>query len=124
MSVRIARPLVLPLLVLGAVLLVTAGCGNKGKKSASPPVADTGSPGAKIFASAGCGGCHTLSAADATGKIGPNLDELRPNQERVERQVRSGGNGMPSFAKKLSADQIRQVATFVATSAGAGVSAG
>ena len=124
MIVRFGRPLLLPVLALGFVLLVTAGCGDKGKKSASPASDGSGSPGAKIFASAGCAGCHTLSAADATGKVGPNLDELRPNQERVEKQVRNGGNGMPSFAKKLSADQIRQVATFVATSAGAGVSAG
>lgn len=31
--------------------------------------------GASVFASNGCGSCHTLAAADATGSIGPNLDE-------------------------------------------------
>ena len=39
-----------------------------------------------------------MAAAKATGKVGPNLDDLRPNQQRVEKQVKNGGNGMPSFA--------------------------
>ena len=25
-----------------------------------------------------CAGCHTLSAAGATGTVGPNLDQLKP----------------------------------------------
>src|SRR6266550_503233 len=111
-------------LALFCVALVASGCGSK--KSASSPkgVQGSGSPGAKVFADAGCSGCHTMAAANATGKVGPNLDELRPNQQRVEKQVRSGGNGMPSFASKLSAAQIKAVAGFVATSAGTGVKAG
>ena len=44
-----------------------------------------------------------MEAAGATGKVGPNLDELRPNQGTVAQQVRNGGNGMPSFTGKLSA---------------------
>ncbi len=63
------------------------------------------SPGAKVFADAGCGDCHTLSAVDATGTVGPNLDQLKPEKERVARQVRNGGVGMPSFADKLSASR-------------------
>lgn len=31
--------------------------------------------GATVFASNGCGGCHTLTAASSTGTVGPNLDE-------------------------------------------------
>ncbi len=126
---RISRPVLVPVLVLGAVVLVVgsavllAGCGSKGKKSASPKIEESGSPGAKVFTDAGCGGCHTLSAAGSTGQVGPNLDELRPNEETVARQVRSGGNGMPAFAGKLSAEEIQQVAKFVSTSAG-GVKAG
>ena len=39
--------------------------------------APSGSPeaGKAVFASAGCGGCHTFSAAGSTGATGPNLDE-------------------------------------------------
>jgi mannitol-specific phosphotransferase system IIBC component len=34
--------------------------------------------GKAVFASSGCGGCHTLSAAGSSGNIGPNLFELMP----------------------------------------------
>jgi cytochrome c oxidase subunit 2 len=32
--------------------------------------------GAAVFKNNGCGACHTLTAASATGKIGPDLDKL------------------------------------------------
>ena len=95
--------------VVFAILPLVAGCGGSGTTSSSP--------GAKVFASAGCGGCHTLKAAGSKGQVGPNLDELKPDQSTVERQVRQGGNGMPSFGKKLSSNQIEQVASFVSSSA-------
>lgn len=105
------------------VALLISGCGNK-KTGSTAGTEGAGSPGAKVFADAGCGGCHTMAAAGASGKVGPSLDELRPNQERVEKQVQTGGNGMPSFAGKLSATQIKDVAGFVATAAGTGQAAG
>ncbi|HYX76836.1 MAG TPA: c-type cytochrome, partial [Gaiellaceae bacterium] len=95
------------LVVLGVAALAS-GCG--GGKSAGD------AQGAKVFASAGCGGCHTLSAAKSTGQTGPNLDQLRPSYDAVVRQVSNGGGGMPSFTGKLSTGQIRDVAGFVAAS--------
>ena len=92
--------------VLLAAMLLTAGCGGSGASS---------SPGGKVFASAGCGSCHTLSAAGAKGQVGPNLDELKPDSSTVAHQVKVGGNGMPSFRSRLSSRQIRLVADFVAT---------
>jgi mono/diheme cytochrome c family protein len=74
--------------------------------------------GRSVFASAGCGTCHTLRAAGTSGLIGPNLDSLRPTYAQVRTKVRRGGGGMPSFAGRLSAAQIRDVAAFVATGAG------
>jgi mono/diheme cytochrome c family protein len=118
--VRIARPVLLPALVLLAFALVISGCGNKGEKSSSSDGAAAGSPGGKVFADAGCGNCHTLATAGSSGRVGPNLDELRPNKQRVAQQVRNGGNGMPSFSDKLSPEEIEQVAAFVSTSAGTG----
>jgi mono/diheme cytochrome c family protein len=110
-----------PLAVLFLVTLVaTVGCGGD-DKAADTGLAPTG--GAEVFADAGCGGCHTMNAAGATGKTGPSLDELRPNVERIERQVRNGGGGMPAFEGDLSDDEIREVAEFVATSAGSGEAA-
>jgi mono/diheme cytochrome c family protein len=46
-----------------------------GVPGAAPPKVP-GGPGAQVFASNGCGGCHTLAAANAGGTTGPNLDEV------------------------------------------------
>jgi mono/diheme cytochrome c family protein len=97
---------------LAFALLAASGCG--GKKSESTPSSSL--PGTKVFAGAGCGNCHTLAAVKSNGTIGPNLDQLRPDAQRVERQVRNGGVGMPSFSKKLTEIEISQVAEFVSES--------
>lgn len=76
--------------------------------------------GSAVWQQAGCGGCHTLAAAGATGTVGPNLDALRPSAATVAAQVRSGGGGMPSFAGSLSSTQIDAVAAWVSSSAGGG----
>ncbi len=103
---------------LAFLALAMSGCGGGGSSDGDSD--GGGSPGAKIFADSGCAGCHTMAAAEATGTVGPNLDETKPNKERVAQQVRTGGNGMPAFADKLSAAEIDQVAGFVATAAGTG----
>jgi mono/diheme cytochrome c family protein len=74
--------------------------------------------GKAIFASAGCGGCHTLAAAGSSGTVGPNLDEAKPSLELAIDRVTNGLGGMPSFKGQLSEAQIRAVATFVSENAG------
>ncbi len=74
--------------------------------------------GKQVFASAGCGGCHTLKDAGTSGTVGPNLDQLKPSQARVVTQVTNGGTIMPSFKGKLTAAQIQAVATYVSSVAG------
>jgi len=93
-----------------AIVILAAGCGGGGS---SKNDALAKSPGAHIFKTAGCGGCHMLKAANAKGQVGPNLDELKPDESTVARQVRVGGNGMPSFKERLSDAQISQVADYV-----------
>jgi cytochrome c6 len=78
---------------------------------------DGATTGEGVWEEAGCGNCHTLSAANATGAVGPNLDEARPTAEEAAEQVRSGGDGMPAFEDSLTAEQIDAVARFVAESA-------
>ena len=80
--------------------------------------APTGDPaaGEAVFASAGCGGCHTLEAAGATGTVGPNLDEAKPEQALVIDRVTHGKSVMPSFAGQLSEKQIQDVAAYVVDS--------
>ena len=42
-----------------------------------------GDPGAAVFASAGCGGCHAFTPAGTNGAIGPNLDNLVADAKKV-----------------------------------------
>jgi quinohemoprotein ethanol dehydrogenase len=65
-----------------------------------------------------CSTCHTLAAAGTHGTVGPNLDELEPEQSLVEHQVTNGGGGMPAFGGSLSKEEIVNVATFVSHWAG------
>jgi mono/diheme cytochrome c family protein len=37
-----------------------------------------------------CGVCHTLAAANTNGKVGPNLDELKPPASLVLRTINNG----------------------------------
>jgi cytochrome c6 len=130
------RALIAAAAVLGAVAL--AGCGSQGVTSPTPntiigTIATTanqlpivpathlkGDPakGKPIFASAGCGGCHTLAAANSTGTIGPNLDQLKPNYQTVTSQVTNGGGAMPAFKSRLTVQQIADVSAYVVDSTG------
>jgi mono/diheme cytochrome c family protein len=72
--------------------------------------------GEAVFASAGCGGCHVLEAAGATGNVGPDLDDSKPEHALVVDRVTNGRGGMPSFAGQLDEKQIEDVAAFVVAS--------
>lgn len=88
---------------------------------AAPVFAAGEEPGREVFTSIAqpsCALCHTLQAADATGTVGPSLDEIRPDRQRVIATVRDGIGVMPSFEGKLSDEQIEAVAEFVARTAG------
>jgi cbb3-type cytochrome c oxidase subunit III len=85
-----------------------------------PPPAGGGGgadEGKAIFTS-NCVSCHTLKAAGATGTIGPNLDEAKPDEALVKQRVTNGMGVMPSFKGKLTDAQIAAVARFVSQNAG------
>jgi mono/diheme cytochrome c family protein len=69
-----------------------------------------------VFASAGCGGCHTLEAAGSTGAVGPNLDEAKPDVALVVDRVTHGAGAMPAFDSQLDEKQIQDVAAYVVAS--------
>ena len=114
--------------VLAALVIGAAGCGGDDDdesggaattaETTTETTTDGGADGAAVFASAGCGTCHTLAAAGSSGTSAPNLDEVQPDKETVEEQVRNGGGGMPAFEGQLSDAEIEAVATYVAESAG------
>src|SRR5262245_50792079 len=95
------------LVLLPFALAACGGGGGGGERSAL---------GEKVFADAGCGGCHTMSSAKSSGTVGPDLDSLKPDAERVARQVEFGGRGMPPFGDKLTDGEIAAVASYVADS--------
>lgn len=66
----------------------------------------------------GCGGCHTLSDAGASGAIGPNLDATQPPYDLVVERVTNGQGGMPAFGDQLTSEQIADVAAYVSSVAG------
>jgi mono/diheme cytochrome c family protein len=100
-----------------------ANCGVTAETSrptaTTTTTATTAKPDGKaVFASAGCGNCHTLKAAGSNGTVGPNLDQLKPSKPKVAHQVEVGGGAMPSFKGQLSPAEIDAVAQFVSSSAG------
>ena len=116
---------------------VAAGCGSMGttkaapetvvgtvpqaaQEPATPAFALKGDPtaGKAVFAKAGCGSCHTLSAAHATGTVGPNLDQAHPPYRLATARVTNGKGVMPSFKGQLTDQQIADVAAYVVTSTG------
>jgi mono/diheme cytochrome c family protein len=114
--------------LLAALVVAAPACGGDddseeaGETTTATTGATTGagnpSAGADVFASAGCGSCHTLAAANATGTSAPNLDERQPDMATVVEQVTNGGGGMPAFDDQLSEQQIQDVAAFVSENAG------
>ena len=96
---------------------VASVAGTKGfsEEAGGGPSAVGGSDGKSIFASAGCGSCHTFKAAGSNGTIGPNLDEAKPAFELAIERVTNGKGPMPPFRDSLSGDQIRAVAEFVSS---------
>lgn len=55
---------------------VSASATNEGESETEAEGEVEAVTGAQLFASAGCGSCHTLAAAGTTGTTGPNLDEF------------------------------------------------
>jgi hypothetical protein len=103
--------------------------GDRGQAQAAPPPRSNpagggggpfahGDPaaGKTVFTSAGCSGCHTLKAANATGTTCPNLDQTKPPESRIVARVTMGKAPMPSFKGQLSNKQIADVVAFVYSS--------
>ena len=120
---------------IGCVVL--AGCGSQGVVSPTPETVVGSVPqaaqepetaafklkgdataGKSIFSSAGCSSCHTLADAGATGTVGPNLDDAKPDYRLATARVTNGKGAMPSFKGQLTDQQIADVAAYVSSVAG------
>ena len=60
-----------------------------------------------------CAVCHTLDDAGTTGTIGPNLDELQPNADRIRKTMMEGMGAMPSFADSLDESDREAIIQYV-----------
>src|SRR3954454_11790082 len=111
------------LLVFGVALpaIVLATNGDDPRKK-GPGGVDLNAPqanGRQLFAQ-NCSTCHTLRAVNAVGRVGPNLDQLRPPKElalnAIEQGRARGGGQMP--ADLVAGTDAQDVAAFVAAVAG------
>jgi len=101
--------------VAGKPTAGTPASGADDSGSTTPKVgAGGGGPdGEAIFAQAGCGGCHALEAAGASGNVGPSLDDTKPSKELVIERVTNGKGAMQSFSADYTPDEIAAVADYV-----------
>jgi mono/diheme cytochrome c family protein len=100
-----------------------------GVPGAKPPEVE-GGPGAQVFASKGCGGCHALAAAGSSGVTGPDLDEVLPGQsaEEIEvdivepnKEIAKGypPNVMPQeFGEVLTEEELKNLVEYLEEEAG------
>jgi mono/diheme cytochrome c family protein len=105
-------------LMLGLLVAIGLDEGSEAAPTSPAATQPTGlDTGADVFAGAGCGGCHTLAAADATGTVGPSLDQTQLTTEQIAEVVANGrGTGMPAFSGQLNEDEVAAVAAYVSAS--------
>lgn len=90
--------------------------GRRRRRSGPVQLSEAGHRGRAIFrerAQPSCATCHALGEAEATGLVGPNLDELGPSLEQVRAAVQNGVGAMPSFTQLLTPEEIEDVAAYV-----------
>jgi cytochrome c oxidase subunit II len=129
------------LLPIGLLAFALAGCG---KAEVVQPLPETvvgtvaqapsgAAAGKALFASNGCGGCHTYKPAGSGGKVGPDLDNLEADAKKANKGpvpvytkqsiedpsayvVPGFPNGvMPPYKGKLTDAQIADLVKFLTT---------
>lgn len=103
----------------------------------NPSAGQKGPAGQAVFDQNGCGACHTLQAAGATGKIGPDLDKLpqeaqkagQPLEPFVRQSIEDPGayiepgyqDVMPhTFKQQIPAPQLLQLVQYLVKQTGGG----
>ena len=103
---------------------IQSGSGGEDRAAvAAAGAARTGhESGRAVFARMGCGSCHTLAAAGATGQIGPNLDERLAGHTRASLIARitappsdpDGFSMMPTnFASRMDERELDALVRFL-----------
>ncbi len=64
-----------------------------------------------------CAACHTLTDAGSEADIGPNLNQIKPDINRVIIAVTNGIGVMPAYQGELTTEEIETVGHYVSISA-------
>jgi cytochrome c oxidase subunit II len=121
-------------LMRSTVIVMPQGAFDKWVKSAGAALGGAGA-GKTVFTNQGCTGCHTLKAAGATGKVGPDLDKLpelaqkagKPLDAFVRESIVNPNayvepgfpkNVMPPTYSSLPKDQLDALVQFLVQSSG------
>jgi cytochrome c6 len=73
----------------------------------------------KLIFTQNCGTCHTLKDAGTNGQVGPVLDQVKPDKQRVLNAIKNGGLGSGTMPKNLvTGKEADAVATYVSSVAG------
>jgi mono/diheme cytochrome c family protein len=130
MTRRVAIPLAAGLAVAAIAFVVVLLATRAGDEPASAPSRATPGPGSTniaggrlVFAQMGCGSCHTLAAAGATGEIGPSLDAALPRitREAIQAKIVSPGQGSvmpPDFAQRMNFADLKALVDFLIAARG------
>jgi hypothetical protein len=112
----------------GGTSTTTSGGGGGGKQTSGGTKTTGGGGGAgnaavlaqgKQLFQQNCGTCHTLADAGTNGKVGPVLDQVKPNKALVLSAIKNGGLGSGTMpANIVTGKDAQTVATYVSTVAG------
>jgi cytochrome c oxidase subunit 2 len=86
-----------------AIVMTPEGFDAWARKHAKALAGPSGQAGKAVFESQGCGSCHTLKAAGATGKLGPDLDKLPAEAQQA-------GKPLEQFVRESIVDPNAYVA--------------
>ena len=103
--------------VLSAAAVVLC-MGVAGTSLAAEPDLEKGKALFLSDAAPACAVCHTLKDAGSAGTIGPDLDELKPDAERIKKVLEEGMGVMPSYADSLDGASIDAIAAYVVHATG------
>ena len=120
-------------LLIALAVAVLAGCGGEETVAPTGPVEGTvpkqeagnAAAGKAVFASNGCGGCHTFTPAGTKGTIGPDLDQVLKGKDAEfvresivdpNAEIAQGfqPNVMPqTYGQQLTSKQIADLVAFL-----------
>ena len=134
-----AAPLIAGALVIAAagmaVVAFTAGGDGEQERAAAPPAATPSAAvsgartGQTVWTEQGCGSCHTLAAANATGTLGPDLEQnlrgmptayIKESIVAPSKVAAAGyGTGMmpEDYGSRITPDDLDRLVTFLQQSA-------